>query len=58
MINIKITIAKQELPNKELRALLAAALMRGVGETNSWQAEDAVMAVAHAMPYAKIKETM
>lgn len=58
MITIKLTIPKQELPTKELRTLLAAALFRGAGETNSWQAEDAVTAVAHAMPYAKITETM
>ena len=58
MITIKLTIPKQELPTKELRALLAAALFRGTSETNSWQAEDAVMAVAHAMQDAKITETM
>ena len=58
MITIKLTIPKQELPTKELRTLLAAALMRGTSETNSWQAEDAVMAVAHAMQNAKITETM
>jgi hypothetical protein len=37
---------------------LSQALMRGTSETNSWQAEDAVMAVAHAMHDAKITETM
>jgi homoserine kinase len=58
MITITLTIPKQELPTKELRALLAAALCRGAGETNSWLAEDAVMAVAHAMQDAKITETM
>jgi hypothetical protein len=58
MITIKLTIPKQELPTKDLRTLLAAALCRGAGETNSWLAEDAVMAVARAMPYAKITETM
>ena len=58
MITIKLTIPKQELPTKELRALLAAALLRGTRETNSWQAEDAVMAAARAMQDAKITETM
>ena len=57
MIKIEITLPKQEIPTADLRALLAAALIRGAGETNSWQAEEAVIAAAKAVRDATITET-
>ncbi len=57
MIKITLEIAAQDIPTQDLRALLAAALMRGAGETNSYMAEDAVIAAARAMRDAEITET-
>lgn len=58
MITVKITIPTQEIPTRDLRALLAAALIRGSDETTTWKATAAVVAAARAMSDAEISESV
>lgn len=57
MIKITLEIAEQEIPTQDLRALFAAALIRGSDEANVFAA-NAIHDAARAMRDAEIVETV
>ena len=57
MITVTFSIPAQKIPTQDLRALFAAALIRGADDTTTYAGDDAVRAAASAIMNATVTET-
>jgi hypothetical protein len=57
MITVTFAIPAQKIPTQDLRALFAAALIRGADDTTTYAGDDAVRAAASAIMNATVTET-